>query len=365
MGDCMKPPNASAAGWTATKTLSGCVAAFLLMAGSVRAQPPEPLPVSALVVDNDPAARALAEMMRRVVLPRLDVEDSGLDEVVDHLRARSAEPGKANRSFSVVIRYPLDGERPPPPRVTLKAEDITLFDAFALVADKADMRVLVGPFAVTFAPKISGPVVEDDPAAREIAEAMKRIVLPFVDFGECDLGEAIDFLRSQSRGGEGRRIDFVILAPPDGENPPPRVTLKARNTPLFDAVSLVADQAGMKAAVDAYAVTFVSRIPEGGIRKAPEPQGPAANLARKLILTVVNFEDVSLEEAMDFLQQRSAELDPGQKGLRIEIAPEADSQAEIKELRLRNVPISQALRYCCEATRHQWTDDNGVIRISR
>ncbi len=227
------------------------------------------------------------------------------------------------------------------------------------------------------------PAVLDDPGVRELTDKMKRIVIPAIDFEDAPLEEVVDFLRARSVAldkeapEDSRGVNFVIRGARDPHAPPrpplPRVTLKARDVSILTTMQLVARQIGYKFIVDRFAVTLLPNNPEDKDNEPPRrnpplpppPQGPAADLAQKLIIPRVDFEDVSLQQAMDFIRQRSAELDPGKKGLKIELAPNANPEARVRELRLRNVPISQALRYCCEATRHQWTDDKGVIRISR
>lgn len=115
---------------------------------------------------------------------------------------------------------------------------------------------------------------------------------------------------------------------------------------------------------------------------------------RTVIIPVVDFEDTSVEEAIDFLRQRSMELDtleldPSRKGVNFVIrkpqvdggaAPEAGAEpaegtglalglgsepgaARIKELRLRNVPLATVLKYICEATRLRYKVDDFAVTI--
>ena len=87
----------------------------------------------------------------------------------------------------------------------------------------------------------------------------------------------------------------------------------------------------------------------------------AAKLDR-IIIPQVNLEQVSLQEAIDYLRVQAAsndkgELDPTQKGVNITVnlgpdgSPEATKiTAKRFDLRLRNVPLSQVLKYVCDAT---------------
>jgi len=112
---------------------------------------------------------------------------------------------------------------------------------------------------------------------------------------------------------------------------------------------------------------------------------------RSIIIPVVDFEDTSVEEAVDFLRMRSIELDhleldPTRKGINFFIRKPkvsgggadagltadgglglglgADpSSARIAELRLRNVPLATVLTYICDATRLRYKVDDFAVTI--
>ncbi|GAA5481510.1 type 3 secretion system secretin [Haloferula sargassicola] len=109
---------------------------------------------------------------------------------------------------------------------------------------------------------------------------------------------------------------------------------------------------------------------------------------KNIIIPVIDFEDTSVEEAIDYLRVRSIELDtsevdPTKKGVNFFIrkprsgggtadagldaggggADAAPGSQRIAELRLRNVPLSEALTYICEATRLRWSVDDFAVTI--
>ena len=107
---------------------------------------------------------------------------------------------------------------------------------------------------------------------------------------------------------------------------------------------------------------------------------------RNIVIPVIDFEDTSVEEAIDYLRVRSIELDtleldPTKKGINFVIrkpqggaaaedgldagggAAAAPGSARINELRLRNVPLAEALNYICEATRLRWSVDDFAVTI--
>ncbi|MFM2243495.1 MAG: hypothetical protein RLZ97_2351, partial [Verrucomicrobiota bacterium] len=118
----------------------------------------------------------------------------------------------------------------------------------------------------------------------------------------------------------------------------------------------------------------------GALRTRSAQGSGAAYILEKLnsiILPVIDFEDIALEEAIDFLRTRAleidtTELDPTKKGMSFVLRrprnPDGDlgdsNSIRIPELRLRNVPISEALNYICEATRMRWSVDDFAITIT-
>ena len=107
---------------------------------------------------------------------------------------------------------------------------------------------------------------------------------------------------------------------------------------------------------------------------------------KNIIIPIIDFENTSVEEAIDYLRVRSIELDtwemdPDRKGINFVIRKpraggggddsltvdgggDADvGTARINELRLRNVPLAEALNYICEATRLRWSVDDFAVTI--
>jgi hypothetical protein len=73
-----------------------------------------------------------------------------------------------------------------------------------------------------------------------------------------------------------------------------------------------------------------------------------------IILPSVEFRDATLVEAVEFIRAKSREHDPDKKGVNILI--KGDGTAKIT-LSLKNVPVSEALRYCAELSDHKLTSD--------
>jgi general secretion pathway protein D len=127
------------------------------------------------------------------------------------------------------------------------------------------------------------------------------------------------------------------------------------------------------------------------IYRKQRPDGTAyiTEKLRRIIIPSISFEDITVEEAIDFLRMRSKELDtfeldPAKKGVNFVIrrprvsAPDAGVDAgdalplvgtgdpsalRIRELRVTNVPLEQALKYICEATRLKYKVDEYSVTL--
>ena len=133
----------------------------------------------------------------------------------------------------------------------------------------------------------------------------------------------------------------------------------------------------------------------------PQDTGGVAYITEKLkriIIPRIDFEDTTVEEAIDFLRLRSAELDtleldPARKGVNFvvrrpratnPVAGAADAGAEalpaegaealpaagadpgtlrVRELRVRNVPLSVALKYICDQTKLRYKVDDFAVTL--
>jgi general secretion pathway protein D len=106
---------------------------------------------------------------------------------------------------------------------------------------------------------------------------------------------------------------------------------------------------------------------------------------RDIVIPVIDFEDTSVEEAIDYLRVRSIELDdeadPDRRGINFFLRSPQDGGGgeddgldagggaqpvgtrRINELRLRNVPLSEALNFITEATDLRWSVDDFAVTI--
>lgn len=97
---------------------------------------------------------------------------------------------------------------------------------------------------------------------------------------------------------------------------------------------------------------------------------------KQIIIPKLSLDQVSLEEALDFLRLRAREndtleLDPDKKGINFTVnlgPPNSPVAEEIRKIRfnlqLTQVPVSQALKYITEATKTAYTTDDFAVIIT-
>lgn len=138
-------------------------------------------------------------------------------------------------------------------------------------------------------------------------------------------------------------------------------------------------RAHMLAEVDAQWETQIApdpaAVPDLRIEQLASEKATISAKLDRIIIPQVNLEQVSLQEAIDYLRvQASAndksELDPASKGVNItlNLGPEGSPDAarissKRFDLRLRNVPLAQVLKYVCEATGTLSANDDFAVVI--
>jgi general secretion pathway protein D len=88
------------------------------------------------------------------------------------------------------------------------------------------------------------------------------------------------------------------------------------------------------------------------------------NQKLKSIFVTLDFTDVTIEQATNFLYTESKRLDePSHKGIPFIIEPEASASAKPITLALNNVPVGEALRYACQLANVKYKIQDYAISI--
>jgi len=218
---------------------------------------------------------------------------------------------------------------------------------------------------------------------KSLEAKLKGIQLPIVDFDQVTLEEAIGSLRVMSKKFDDKEPDLkkkgvnIVLNFTKEEQAAlakKKFTLKLRNVPLKIALEHVVTNVGLRYRVGQYAL-------EIGGKKLPVPtptkkgaQGDTGKTIieaklKKIVCPLIDFNDVTLEEALAYFRKKAHELDSEpdsrKKGINFVLHLNNLNKAEQKALRnkkislkLRNVPIATALTFTTKAfgTNYQVTE---------
>ncbi|MEZ5386415.1 MAG: hypothetical protein R3F13_12955 [Prosthecobacter sp.] len=200
------------------------------------------------------------------------------------------------------------------------------------------------------------------PASEKLVESIQvklnQIILPDFSPTEISLEEAIEYLRVKSREFDTtttetsqKGVNFVIIGGSD-EKLPASVGLRLNDVPLAEALRLITESAGMKFVVEPYAVAIRDKDDKRGPSKRPSTNTLRPKV-EKIILPTVQFQDATIEEAVEHLRISRACLDAdGHSSTTmalnyvLKLRPN-DMRPKIS-LDLKDAPLSEALRYCAE-----------------
>lgn len=220
----------------------------------------------------------------------------------------------------------------------------------------------------------------------EVRKRLDAIVIPEMVLSEAPLADVLAFLREKSRDLDPAKKGVNLVHLPAEGAPETRITLTLKAVPLSEAIRYVAALADLEVEFGDPAVVIRPRAAEpkpGAPAAATSPgSGPVtatktatvmvkpaatAELAARLVLPQAEFKEAALPEVIQFLQKKSIELDPEQKGLNFILnAPGQPSpDAILINLSLREIPFSEALRYVAELGGLKLRFDENAVVLSR
>ena len=243
-------------------------------------------------------------------------------------------------------------------------------------------------------------------AVPSLQNKLDSLILPRVDFRDATLVDAVRFLREKSReldaasAPDQRGVNIVLKT--DGQKADQiKLTMSLQNVPLRAALQYVASLAGLEYEVLPFAVLLRDKSPEqaeasplkvasdeialvNGTHRAKgnvlaqtasgtfqstaieftptsAPQ-PSKTKGGSILLPVLDFREASLEDALEFIRQQSRKLDPAGVGAQILI--KGSPRPAPLTLSLRNIPVSEALRYVAELSNLRLSTDGQVFILS-
>jgi len=214
-------------------------------------------------------------------------------------------------------------------------------------------------------------------AADDLEGKLIRVTIPALDFEDASLEEGLGFFsqRANELSKEPGPVNFVVEDPSGTLKEKKVKWLRLKNVPAREGLAYLLTLCGARARFDAHAIMILPQSNGAPAEWRSETQRNVASVAarnREVTLSRITipslaFEEVSLKEGLEFFSQRASELSKGTAQLNF-VVPDQESLLlkQAKALRLKNVPLTVALRYflaqCgCEAR----YDANAIVIIPR
>lgn len=181
-----------------------------------------------------------------------------------------------------------------------------------------------------------------------------------MQFQSATVAECIEYLRAKSSTLDTTTPDPTargvnILYRPGNQPSNAAITLDLKEIPLGEALRYIVELASLKMSIQPSAVVIAQSFPATAAN-SPAPKPPTESPSSRIPFPSIEFRDATLTECIDFIRIKSRDLDPDKKGVNVILKPGGNETARIT-LSLKNVPLSEVLRYCAELTNHKLTSD--------
>ena len=320
-------------------------------------------PVPKLDTQTDPCLKSIAEKLNTIIIPDYPTAGLTFAEAIEHLRLKSREfapstPRESAKGINIVIIA--GGERKLPSTAGHSLRDVPLSEALRHLTGLVELKYTVERHAVA----IREVLEESTPVYRKttgLQHRMEKIILPTVQFQDATLEEAVEYLRV-SRGcldmTDGDRpapaFNYVLHLREGVKRPP--ISVDLRDIPLSEALRYCAEISAAKLRYDPFAVVVTDE--DIGASSVGLPVTSSA----PLILPAVELAGATLAESLELIRLKSRELSPDHREINVTVMP-GSSTASI-DLWLKDIPISEALRYIAELSGHTLTFDGSSFVLS-
>lgn len=214
----------------------------------------------------------------------------------------------------------------------------------------------------------------------ETKAKMENLILPKVEFKDTPLSSALMFLQQRSVELDPEKKGIVILdTRKRGKDfGDPLITLKLSNVPIEEVLRYTTALAQVRYSLKDGALVVASIEKETLLEMRDERNAQAKSQPKALIdaqrkmkeirIPSIEFRDTPLVNALEFLQQRSVELDVetkdrAKKGVNVILDGEGGNTDVRITLRLTDVPLSEAFRYTASLAQAKFEIEPHAVRI--
>lgn len=199
---------------------------------------------------------ALTKKLKSVVIPSVEFSETPFVDALEFLSARSVDLSPDKKRVNIIIE---GREKLEPIRISLNLNDVPLAEALYFTAELASANLKVEEHAVVISPRKATDAGQPSPLAdrkadAEVAEKLRSIIVPKIEFVDTPITDALAFLRDKAgeldaqSPPEKRGINIVIHVPEDypGDFKQVKLTLKLEQVPLAEALKYTTSLVGLK-----------------------------------------------------------------------------------------------------------------------
>ena len=292
--------------------------------------------ISTQFVEIDKVTRT-REILDEAILPKVEFDELPLKDAIAYLGKRLSESQQAasDERRIIQIRYvaPLNQPQNQQARITLRLSDVPLSEALNYTTSLGQMK-----YKITEEGDIE--VVPLEPALELLTKAY-TVGPEFLTFGGKAFPDAKELLLSEG-------INFGKDAAAGYDPATSRLVVRNRRDELRKVEQFLQENR-LSHDPELEAMTL-----RKGSAQNIDPKIAALNeKLQKTIIPLVEFRDTPFRDALEFIQQKSVELDPTtddpeKRGINLILDADGSNQypGDIRiTLRLSNVPLAEALRY--------------------
>jgi beta-lactamase regulating signal transducer with metallopeptidase domain len=221
------------------------------------------------------------------------------------------------------------------------------------------IQLTVGSSAAPKAP--APPAAKTQTSGNASVDLAKALVLDKVEFTNTSLDDVVSDVLKRGREADAKsttgRKWFDVMLSHTAKSQSASLSMSLRNTTAYDALSAVADMAGLQVGPDISGDGI--RIAEAGSKEfaagAPAPNNAAVAKARTLMLSRVMFKDAYIDEVVAYIRQKGIEADtresdPAKKGVNIILIDATAKPRRTITLDMRDVTVYDLLTAAAEMT---------------
>lgn len=203
--------------------------------------------------------RSVLERMNAQMIPRVDFEDTRLDEAVDFLRLSGADYDRletAPKRFSIVL---VDCDLDHRKINSLFLRNVSLYDLLNQIAALTNTCIYTGSNVIEFYDgERHAPNRRTPPAGKAMDEA-NAVIIPRLDFVDTPITDAVEFLNSRVPEIDDSKIEVRIVIDPSVDPDALVPAIRTRDISLGHAAFLLSLRTGLRLTVDGNTLRIVKQ----------------------------------------------------------------------------------------------------------